>query len=116
MAKLIKREEPNIIWSEDGSHLEKKKKDKPKASDLIPEEVSLKIGLEKKQRGGKTVSIIMDLPYNPDYFQKLTKKLKNTCGTGGSFKEKTIEIQGDHREKLKTELEKLGFKVKLHGG
>ncbi len=106
MAKLIKREAPNIIWSEDGSHKENKgkNKNKPKASDLNPEEISLKIGLEKKKRGGKTVSIIMDIPYNPDYFQKLTKRLKNTCGTGGSYKESSIEIQGDHRQKLKAEL------------
>ena len=47
---------------------------------------------------------------------ELAKKLKGLCGTGGAFKNNMIEIQGDHREKIKTHLEKLGFKVKLAGG
>ncbi len=48
--------------------------------------------------------------------QILAKQLKQLCGTGGTVKEWTIEIQGDQRENLKAELEKRGFKVKLAGG
>jgi translation initiation factor 1 len=62
------------------------------------------------------VTVVFELPNNEAYFMDLTKKLKNVCGTGGSFKNNMIEIQGDHREKIKTQLEKLGFKVKLAGG
>ncbi len=116
MAKLIKREEVNILWADDGSHLEKKPKKLPSEKDLIPSDHQLKIELQKNKRGGKTVSIIVDLPFNPKYFQKMTKKLKNRLGTGGSFKNDTIEIQGDHRDKIKVFLTELGFKVKLSGG
>lgn len=88
----------------------------PKASDLKPTEHTLKIRLEKNSRGGKMVTVVFELPQNEDYFKEVAKKLKSLCGTGGSFKNNMIEIQGDHREKIKTHLEKLGFKVKLAGG
>lgn len=114
MAKLIKREEVNIVWSEDGSHLNKEVKDH--SVQIIPSEIDLRIELQKNKRGGKTVSVIKDIPHNPKYFQKLTKKLKNKLGTGGSLKEDCIEIQGDHREKIRDFLSDLGFKAKLSGG
>ena len=88
----------------------------PKSDDLAPSQHTLKIRLEKNGRGGKTVTVVFELPKNDDYFGKLEKKLKSLCGTGGSFKNNMIEIQGDHRQKIKDHLEKLGFKVKLAGG
>lgn len=116
MAKIVKREEVNILWADDGSHLNNKPKDLPSEKDLNPSDHALKIELQKNKRGGKTVSIIVELPFNPKYFQKMTKKLKNSLGTGGSFKNDSIEIQGDHRDKIKEFLTDLGFKVKLSGG
>lgn len=116
MAKLIKREEANLLWSDEEGDLRKKKPSKNVIQAIVPAEINLKIQLEKNKRGGKTVSVIMPLPYNPKYFTKLTKELKKLCGTGGSYKENSIDIQGDHREKLKNHLEKLGFNVKLSGG
>ncbi len=88
----------------------------PKSTDLKPNEHTLKVRLEKNARGGKTVTVIFELPNNEAYFKDLEKKLKALCGTGGTFKDGKIEIQGDHREKIKAYLEKAGFKVKLAGG
>lgn len=88
----------------------------PKARDLKPSEHTLKVRLEKNGRGGKVVTVVFELPANEEYFSDLAKKLKAQCGSGGSFKNSMIEIQGDHREKVKTFLEKTGFKVKLAGG
>lgn len=114
MAKLIKSEEATLLWSDDPNATVGKKK--KTYSDVIPAEHTLKVRLEKNKRGGKTVSVVFELPENPDYFKKLTKKLKSFCGTGGAFKAEQIEIQGDHRQKIKTFLEKEGFSVKLAGG
>lgn len=88
----------------------------PKASEMDPKQHTLKVRLEKNSRGGKVVTVIFELPSNEAYFKDLEKKLKSLCGTGGSFKNNTIEIQGDHRPKIKAHLEKLGFTIKLAGG
>lgn len=115
MAKLINKEEPNIVWTDDPSL--KNKKVEKKKFDMTPSEHLLSIRPEKKGRGGKTVTVLYDFPAgSEDYFKKLTKKIKRECGSGGTFKGDSIEVQGDHREKLKVFLETLGFKVKFTGG
>ena len=77
---------------------------------------NVRIVLETKGRKGKGVTTITGVPLADAELKVLAKKLKKICGTGGALKESVIEIQGDHREKLKTVLEKEGFSVKLAGG
>lgn len=115
MAKIIKKEQAGIVWSDDPNF--KKSSAKKVKVDVIPEQTTLSIRPEKKGRGGKTVTVIYDFPHGTeDYFKKLTKKLKRECGSGGTFKGDSIEVQGDHRESIKIFLEKLGFKIKFTGG
>lgn len=114
MARMIKKEEPNIVWSSDGSHLEPKKA--KNNSPVEPSAHKIKIRLEKNARGGKLVTVVFELPDNPNYLKELAKKLKGHCGTGGTLKDGKIEIQGDHREKVKDFCQKLGFQVVLAGG
>lgn len=114
MINIKSDEEPNIVWSSD-PNFKKSKKEKIQ-SPIIPSEMTLSVRPEKKGRGGKTVCVIYDFPAGHDYFKKLTKKLKRVCGSGGTFKGESIEVQGDHREALKSYLEELGFKVKFTGG
>ena len=77
---------------------------------------TVKMRRETKGRGGKGVTVIFDLPLKDKELAELAAKLKAKCGTGGTVKEGTIEIQGDQRDRLTPELEKLGYKVKLAGG
>jgi translation initiation factor 1 len=71
---------------------------------------------ETKGRGGKSVTIIKGLPLSGDALKTLASQLKKKCGVGGSLKEGNVEIQGDHRDFLKGELETLGYTVKKSGG
>ena len=88
----------------------------PKPKSLPPAEQTACIRPEKKGRGGKTVTVIMELKLTPEDMKKLATQLKQACGTGGAVKEDTIEIQGDNRQKIAAELQKLGYKTKFVGG
>ncbi len=77
-----------------------------------PSEQTLYVRFETKHRGGKTVTVVYDFEGNDTEGKELTKTLKQKCGTGGSFKEGEIIIQGKAVDKVKTELTKLGYNVK----
>ncbi len=77
---------------------------------------TVKVSRETAGRKGKGVTVISDLPLNEEEIKELATTFKNKCGTGGTAKDGRIEIQGDHRDKLVSELEKLGYKVKRAGG
>ena len=74
--------------------------------------MALKIKRDTSGRRGKTVTMISNIQHNPQVIEKLEKKLKQHCGAGGTSYAKTIEIQGDHVEKVKKFLEKEGFDVR----
>ena len=69
---------------------------------------------DRKGRGGKTVTVITGLP--AAQLESLARELKRLCGTGGTVRGDTIEIQGDHRDRLLPALQTRGFTVKLAGG
>jgi len=67
-------------------------------------------------RKGKGVSVVSGLPLGPPELEALAAVLKRRCGSGGSVRDGRIEIQGEHRARIVTELEGLGYKVKRAGG
>jgi translation initiation factor 1 len=76
----------------------------------------VRVGREVAGRGGKGVSVISGLPLAGTELEALSTRLKKLCGAGGAVKDGTIEIQGDHRDRLVLELQKLGFEAKRSGG
>ncbi len=76
----------------------------------------VRLGRETKGRKGKGVTTIAGVPLDPSGLSALAKELKKRCGSGGTVKESTIEIQGDHRDVLFEELSKRGWRVKRCGG
>lgn len=86
------------------------------ASEPVRKPVTVKVGRETAGRRGKGVTMVSDLPLDEDGLRELAAALKQRCGTGGTVKDGRIEIQGDQRERLVAELEKLGYKVKRVGG
>ena len=80
--------------------------------DAVPAKVTAKLRLEKKGRGGKTVTVVFDLPRNQAFLKTLAGDLKPTCGTGGAVVDDTVEIQGDFRDRIRTLLQGKGWTVK----
>ena len=76
----------------------------------------VRIMRDRKQRGGKTVTVITGVPGDDAALTSLAQQLKKLCGSGGTVKDGTIEIQGDHCDKIQSKLTSLGYKVKRAGG
>lgn len=82
------------------------------ADDPAPARVVAKLRLEKAGRGGKSVTVVYDLPRNAVFLDDLARELKRAFGVGGSVREDAIELQGDVRDRLRELLLKKGFGVK----
>ena len=60
----------------------------------------------------KGVTLVAGVPLHPEGLKALAKELKQRCGSGGTVKERVIEIQGDHREVIVEALRKKGYRVR----
>jgi len=81
------------------------------AETLLPNTQRLRVSIDKKNRGGKIVTLVTGFVGNDDDLQTLCKMLKTKCGVGGSAKENEIIVQGDNRQKVIDALTKQGYKV-----
>ncbi len=79
--------------------------------ELPPERQRLRLQVSRQGRKGKTVTIVSGFQAKPETLSTLLKQLKAHCGAGGALKDATLEIQGDHREKLRQKLQQLGYKI-----
>ena len=80
--------------------------------EAVPERITARLRIEKAGRRGKTVTVVESLPRNATFLKDLATELKRGCGTGGTVVEDRVELQGDHREKLRTVLVAKGWTVK----
>ena len=78
----------------------------------LPARIVAKLRMEKTGRGGKTVTVVYDLPSSQKFLKELASELKRSCGAGGAVVENTVEIQGDLRERIRVALAKKGWTVK----
>ncbi len=76
---------------------------------LLNEKQQLRISLDKRNRGGKMVTLITGFIGTEDDLQTLGKMLKVKCGVGGSAKDSEIIVQGDFRKKVLELLQKEGY-------
>jgi translation initiation factor 1 len=77
----------------------------------VPGKIRVNVSVEKRG-SGKLVTMIDGLPANRAFLDLLARELKKSCGTGGRTGETFVEIQGDHRERLRELLARKGWIVK----
>ena len=109
-----KKNRVNVVYSTD-PHFDF---EEPSDDELtIPfNEQKLYVSIDRKNRGGKSVTLIEEFRGSDEDAKELAKKLKQFCGVGGGYKNKEIYIQGNHKDKVSKFLQNLGASVKLNGG
>lgn len=108
MSKKNKPDSHGFVYSTDPNFSFQPEDNEPQ--DTLPAaQQKLRIRLETKHRGGKTVTLITGFTGTEEDLEKLGKSLKNFCGTGGSAKDGEIIIQGDQRDKVLQWLLKNGY-------
>lgn len=78
----------------------------------LPDRIVAKLRMEKSGRGGKTVTVVFDLPKNEKFLKDLCAELKRVLGTGGAVAANTVELQGEQRDRVREVLLKKGYVVK----
>src|SRR5688572_4409879 len=86
---------------------------KRESATLPPQQQKLVVRIERKDRGGKTVTLVEHFVGKSDDLGTLGKMLKSKCGVGGSVKDGVILLQGDFRKRAAEILTAQGFKVSV---
>jgi len=82
------------------------------ADEPVPDRVVARLLIERSGRRGKTVTVVYGLPRNQEFLRGLAAELKRVCGSGGKATGDGVELQGDHRERLRRVLGARGWSVK----
>jgi translation initiation factor 1 len=104
-----------IMYSTDPS-FQYASEEQPSLEQINNNQQDLRVTLDRKNRGGKAVTLITGFKGTAEELEKLGKTLKTKCGVGGAAKDGEILIQGDFRDKILEILLKEGFKAKKSGG
>ncbi len=102
----------DLVWSSDGG--DQRKSADTKAA--TPNKGPTKMRLESGGRGGKQVTVLFNLPFAEDEARDIMRTLQGRLGTGGTFKNGTIEFRGDVRAKVEEYFATQGLKIIRAGG
>ena len=102
-----------VVYSEFGTNIAATERAVP---DLPPAQQDLRVQISRKGRKGKSVTVVTGFAHKLETIEALAKKLKSQCGSGGTVKDNTIEIQGEHAAKVVSLLIDKGYKAKISGG
>lgn len=105
----------NIVYSTDDNYWPSKEEIDSTAIEIQPEKQDLRLHLQRLP-GNRIITIVKGFIGRDELLIDLSKYLKKSCGVGGSVKNHTILIQGNHRDKILELLNERGFKVKVSGG
>ncbi len=76
-----------------------------------PEKQTAKIAVEKRKHG-RVMTVVRGLSADDNDLTAVLTRLKNACGAGGTIAEDALEVQGTHLDRIRSELQKLGYKVR----
>jgi len=107
MSKKNKPDNRGFVYSTDPNFSFEQEQENEET--LLPAQQKLRVKLDSKNRGGKTVTLVDGFIGKEDDLEDLGKKLKSFCGTGGSAKDGEIIVQGDQRDKVLQWLLKNGY-------
>lgn len=114
MAKS-KKEKVNIVYSTNPD-FQFQFDEEEQQETVAKNQQKLYVSIDRKQRGGKEVTLIEGFVGNEDDLKEIGKMLKSKCGVGGSVKDNEILIQGNFKDKIYDMLVKDGYGVKKKGG
>lgn len=109
---MSKKNRKNIVYSTN-PNFEYEQDEILEEKTLLPSQQNLTVSLDRKQRKGKTVTLIEGFVGTTEDLQDLAKELKTSCGVGGNAKEGNIIIQGDNLNKIDTLLTQKGYRHKI---
>ena len=107
-----KKSESRLVYSTKLGRIEE---DVDKESDVVTGNGRVRVYAERSGRRGKIVTVITELPLEQKELKVMAKKLKQSCGVGGTVSDGCIELQGEHVIIVVEELKRLGFNVKRSG-
>jgi translation initiation factor 1 len=87
-------------------------RDKEAAVTPLAKKQKLIVGIDRRQRAGKQVTLISGFAGSEQELEKLAKMLKTKCGVGGTAKDGMILIQGDFRDRIVALLTAEGYQAK----
>lgn len=106
------KERLGVVFSTNPDFEYKNENETEEQPSILPNKQNLRVALDKRNRGGKKVTIVADFKGPTDELESLGKTLKTKCGVGGAVKDGEIIIQGDFRDKVVELLLKMGFKAR----
>lgn len=102
------KERLNVVYSTNPDY-NYQTEEEPEAETLPASQQKLRVQIDRKNRGGKTVTLVTGFTGTDDDLKELGRLLKNKCGVGGSAKDGEIMVQGDFKQKIVELLKKEGY-------
>jgi translation initiation factor 1 len=105
-----------LVYSTDKEVCRKEKpSERVEDTGVKPAEQRVTVRLERKGRGGKSVTVVEATEMSREEKEALLWQLKKGLGSGGTILDKGFEIQGDHRDAIMATLERAGYRPKRSG-
>ena len=101
-----------VVFSTDPDYIYEEQEEKEQAETLPPEKQKLTVTIDRRNRGGKQVTLVSGFTGSDEDLAELGKTLKVKCGVGGTAKNGEITIQGGLRDKVTALLNSMGYKAR----